>query len=98
MNKQEILDKIEELNQAAEGLEGATRVFKLNDVSQLKITLEGMSIQDVADKMSSISLPDLSEMEEAIQEASDSIKSHDQRVAAFNKAFSFIKTSLSIIV
>lgn len=98
MNKQEIIDKIEELKLAAAGLEGATRTFKLDDISRLKIKLEGMSINDVANKMGSISLPDISEMNSAIEDATSSIKSHEQRVNAFNKAFNFIKTSLSIIV
>ena len=83
MNKQEILNKIEVLSQAAEGLDGATKTFKLDDISRLKIKLEGMSISEVADKMSSISLPDISDMNEAIEEASDSINSHEKRVNAF---------------
>jgi hypothetical protein len=98
MNKQETMEKIESLKQAAEGLEGATKTFKLDDISRLKIKLEGMSISEVADKMSSISLPDISDMNEAIEDASDSIKSHEKRVNAFNKAFSFLKTSLGVIV
>jgi len=98
MNKQEIVDKIEGLELAAENFEGATRVFKLDDISRLKIKLEGMSISDVADKMSLISLPDVSEMNMAIEDATSSIKSHGQRVDAFNMAFSFIKTSLSIVI
>jgi hypothetical protein len=98
MNKQEILDKIDALKVAAEGFEGSTKTFKLDDVSRLKIKLEGMSIEDIANKMRAISLPDISDMNSAIADAASSIKTHEQRVSAFNKAFTFIKTSLSIVI
>lgn len=94
MNKEQLIQKIESLIQAAEGLEGSERTFKLNDARQLKIKAEGMSIADIAEKMGAISLPQISEMDDAITEASDAIKSHNLRVQAFNKAYGFIKAAL----
>ena len=98
MNKEELLEKIDNLKQVAETLEGNTRVYKLNDISQLKIEIEGMSIEDIATKMSSISLPDISQMQESIQEASSSITSQDNKISAFNTAYGIIKTALNIII
>jgi hypothetical protein len=48
--------------------------------------------------MRAISLPDISDMNSAIADAASSIKTHEQRVSAFNKAFTFVKTSLSIVI
>lgn len=98
MNRQELMEKIEALEEAASGLEGAARIFKGNDIKQLKIQIEGMAIDDIESKMSQIELPDLEDMDKAIQEASDAIKSQNDRVAAFDKAYSFIKTAVGVVV
>ncbi|WJG10690.1 hypothetical protein [Aliiglaciecola sp. LCG003] len=98
MNKQQLMSKIEELRQAAESLEGATKAFKLNEISILKIKIEGMAIQDIAAKMNSITLPELADMDVAIESAANAVKTQQQRVQAFDKAYTFIKTALGLVI
>lgn len=96
MTKDEILEKIVVLRQAADSLEEPEKTFKLSDTDQLEIQLQGMAISDVADKMRSISLPDLEAMDANIQAASDATAAHSQRVSAFNRAYDFVKGALGI--
>lgn len=98
MNKQQLINKIEELRQAANGFEGATKAFKLSEISVLNIQIEGMEIHDIAAKMNSITLPDLASMDVAIENAASAIKSQQQRVHAFEQAYSFIKTALGMVI
>lgn len=96
MEKQELLNKVGLLQQAAEGLDEPNKSFKLDDISRLKIQIEGMAISDIAQKMNSISFPDIAEMDANIQ-ASNSVESAQQhKVEAFNSAFNFIKGVISV--
>ncbi|MBO9492419.1 hypothetical protein J7384_18805 [Endozoicomonas sp. G2_1] len=98
MNKQELLDKISQLEQAAEQLDEPDKTFKLTDASKLKIAIEGMAISDIAQKMQSIELPKIQEMESSIHLATQAINSNAQRVDAFNKAYGIIKGALSLAI
>lgn len=98
MDKQELLNKIESLEHAAEGFNEPDKTFMLDDVSRLKIQLEGMAISDIAAKMNAISLPKLDEMNANINAAKDANSSQSQRIEAFKSAFNFIKGVLGIVV
>lgn len=98
MNKQELLNKVSELTQAAQQFEEPKKTFKLDDVSELKISIESMSVSDIAEKMRSIDLPSMQEMEDSIQKANEATNTHSQRVDAFNKAYSFIKGAIVMVV
>lgn len=98
MTKDEILAKITELKEAAEGLDEPEKTFKLSDIDQLEIEVQGMAISDVADKMRTISLPALQDMDAAIQAARDATAAQAQRLAAFDKAYGFIKGALGILL
>jgi len=98
MNKQELLDKIELLRQAAEGLDEPDKTFKLSDISILIIKLEALAISEITQKMNLISLPEISDMDAEIQAANNAINSHENRVLAFNNAFNFIKGAIGIVV
>lgn len=98
MTKEEILSKIAELEEAAKSMDEPDKTFKLSDIDQLKIELEGLAISDVAEKMRSISLPEIEQMDSNIAAAKDATAAHSQRVLAFNMAFEFIKGALGIII
>jgi archaellum component FlaC len=98
MNKQELIARLNSLEEAADGLEGAAKTFRRNDIIQLKIKIEGMAIDDIEQKMSQIELPDLDKMDKEIADASDAIKAHNEKVAAFDKAYTFIKTTLGVVI
>lgn len=98
MNKQELLNNISQLEQAAEEMDEPDKTFKLTDVSKLKISIEGMAISDIAQKMGSIDLPKIQEMDDNIQLAKQAISSHAQRVDAFNKAYEIIKGAIGLAI
>ena len=86
------------LEQAAEGFNEPDKTFMLDDVSRLKIQLEGMAISDIVAKMNVISLPELGKMNANIQAAKNANSSQSQRVEAFKSAFNFIKSVIGIII
>ena len=98
MDKQELLNKISQLEQAAEEMDEPDKTFKLTDVSTLKISIEAMAISDIAQKMQSIDLPKINEMEDSIQLATQAISSNAQRVHAFNKAYGIIKGVIGLAI
>lgn len=98
MDKQELLTKITLLQKAAEKMDDPEKSFKLTDVSILKISIEGMSMSDIAQKMQSIELPKIQEMEESIQLATKAVTSHTARVNAFNKAYGIIKGAIVMAI
>lgn len=98
MNKQELLDKISQLEQAAKQMNEPDKTFKLTDISTLRIAIEGMAISDIAQKLQSIELPKIQEMEDAIQLATQSTSSHAQRVDAFNKVYGIIKGAIGLAI
>lgn len=98
MDKQELLTNIAQLQEAAEQMDEPEKTFKLTDVSILKISVEGMSISDIAQKMQSIELPKIQEMEEGIQLATQAVISHTARVNAFNKAYGIIKGAIELAI
>jgi hypothetical protein len=98
MDKQELLANVAQLQEASEQMDEPEKTFKLTDVSILKISIEGMSISDIAQKMQSIELPKIQEMEESIQLATQAVTSHAARVNAFNKAYGIIKSAIELAI
>ncbi len=98
MTKDEILTKINLLRQAAASLEEPEKTFKLSDVDQLEIQVQGMTIDEIAKLVNTIELPDLGAMDAAIQGAKDATAAHSKRVEAFNSAYGIIKGVLGIVL
>lgn len=98
MDKQELLKKISQLKQAAQKMDEPDKTFKLDDISKLKISIDSMAVSDIAQKMQSIELPKIQEMDDSIQLAVQAVSSHSQRVNAFNNAYGIIKSALRLAI
>ncbi|MDP7548524.1 MAG: hypothetical protein QGF20_14640 [Alphaproteobacteria bacterium] len=98
MTPEDIKTKITELETAAQGLGEPEKTFKLNDVAQLRIQLEGMALQDLVAKLNQMALPDIEEMDRKIADARKATEDQQFRVDAFNTALGFIKTAVGIIL
>jgi hypothetical protein len=98
MTKEELETKIQELTEVANGLEEPEKTFKLADINTLKITLEGMALEELRKKMDQIQLPDLQEIDKQIAVAKAATEAHNIRVDAFNVAFELLKKGLDIVI
>ncbi|MDH3597431.1 MAG: hypothetical protein OEU09_22315 [Rhodospirillales bacterium] len=98
MTREELEAEIQRLKHGAEGLDEPDKTFKLNDIAQLEIELQGMALADITAALRDITLPDLNEMKAQIDAAVDATKAHEQRVNAFNTAFGLLKTGLGIVL
>lgn len=98
MTKEELQNKIQELTDAANGLEEPDKTFALSDVDKLKIELEVMALADVLQKLEQIQIPDLQEMDKHIKAAKDATNIATQRVYALNFAIKVLKTGLGIVL
>ena len=98
MTKDELKAKIESMKSSAGTLEEPDKTFMLNDIRQLEIKALGLSASQIAQKMQSITLPSIQEMDENIQKAKDATNSHDQRVNYLNLALSFVKGALKFVI
>jgi len=98
MTREELDTKIQELTEAANGLEEPDRTFKLSDIDRLKIKLEGMALDELRQKMEQIQLPDLQKIDKQIAAAKDATKANQARVDGFNTAFAALKTAIGIVL
>ncbi len=98
MTKEELQNKIQELTEAANGLEEPDKTFALSDVDRLKIEVEGMALAEILQKLEQIKIPDLQEMDKQIKAAKDANNSATKRVDALNFALKLLKTGLGIVL
>lgn len=98
MDKQELLGKISHLEQVANKMNEPDKTFKLNEVSKLRIAIDGMAIYEIAQKMQGIELSKIQEMDNAISLATKAISSQSERVNAFNKVYEIIKGVLKLVI
>jgi len=98
MTRDQLLQSISELEAAANNMDEPDKTFKLSDIDQLKMELDGMALSDINARMAAISLPDINEMNSNIASAKDANNQHTQRVAAFNSAFQFITGVLKFVI
>jgi hypothetical protein len=98
MTANELRAKISELEQAAQTFDASEKPFRLSDIDQLRIRLDGLAIADVAARMQAISLPDIKRMDTHIAAARDAMAVQALRVSAFNTACGIIKGFLGIMV
>jgi hypothetical protein len=98
MDKQALLNKIAQLEQAAGQMSEPQRTFKLDDISQLKITIESMAVEEIAAKMAAIDLPKLQEVDGNIALEVEASGTESQRIKAFNLAYGLIKGALGLVV
>ena len=98
MTREELQDKIDELEEAAGSLDEPEKTFKLGEIDRLKIKIEGMALEDVLKELEKMELPAHTVIDEQIKKAKDAQEANETRVEAFNIAFSIIKTALKIII
>ncbi len=98
MTKNELIEKINSMKSAAENMDEPEKTFSLNDIRQLEIEVLGMSVSSIAEKMQSVSLPNIYEMHIYIKNANTSTIEHSQRVRYLNSAISLVKEALNIVV
>lgn len=98
MNKTELMAQIGELEAAADKLSEPDKTIALNKVATLKIRLNGMALDSINAIMQTMALPDIQDMKAKIAAANDATKSHQERVALFDKAVGIIKTGLNIAI
>ena len=98
MTREELETEIGRLKQGAEGLDEPDKTFKLNDIAQLEIELQGMALADVTAALRDITLPDLNEMKAQIDAAVDATSAHERRVNAFNTAYGLLTKGLRLAV
>lgn len=98
MDKQALLNKISQLEQAAQQMDEPDKTFTLDDISQIKISIASMSISDIAQKMQSLDLHSIQEMDSSIQLAIQATSTHSQRMRAFNNAYGIIKVVIGLVL
>jgi len=91
MDKQVLMEKISQLEQATKTMDQPDKNFKLDDISKLRIAIDSMSISDIANKLRAVDLPSIQEMDGNIEMALKATSSHEKRVNAFNKAYGIIR-------
>ncbi|SMO47245.1 hypothetical protein [Gracilimonas mengyeensis] len=96
MTKQELDEKIEELEQALEGLPPLQKTLNESKIGQLKMQIQGMTLSDIKEKLETISLPEKNDIEANIEAATDATQAQNKRVDAFNKVYGFIKGRLGL--
>jgi hypothetical protein len=98
MNKQEIMERLTELEQALVNFEGMKRINLQNKITMLKIDLEMLNTQQIVAKMNQISLPEIQELKDAVALATKANTDLDKRVQYFNTALGVIKKGLSFVI
>lgn len=98
MTRDELKTKINELKDVASSLAEPDKTFKLGEINQLEIELEGMALDEIRQKLDQISLPSVQEMDDLIDKAKKATEEHQSRVNAFNGAFSILKKALGIVI
>jgi hypothetical protein len=98
MNKQEILEKLAELEQALVNFAGMKRINLQNKITMLKIDLKMLNTRQIVAKMNQISLPEIQKLKDSVALAAKANTDHDKRVQYFNTALVVIKKGLSIVI
>ncbi len=98
MTKQEMKDRINELRAAAETLTGSDRSDAITEIATLKIQMRGMALGELRAKLDAISLPNLEELDQKIQQAKNAGHAQQMRVAAINQGLRIVRSLLGIVV
>lgn len=81
MTKADLLAQIASLTTAAESLtDDVDKTIALNDIDTLKNHVDGMALDDVANIMSAMTLPDIAAMKAKIAAANDALKGNGFRL------------------
>ncbi|MFS1908071.1 hypothetical protein BCU30_018180 [Vibrio lentus] len=96
--KQDILNKIGELELAAEGLSNWKKRNAILKIGGLKMRVESLILDDIANLMLSIDTSGIAKMNEYIQKSQDAQLVQKARVKNLNKAIDFLKKVLIAIV
>ena len=96
MTTDQLLIKIEELQEATESMTEPDRTFALADIAKLQIELQSMALADIEAKLNAVPLPQIEEMDKEIEKAKNAMIEHQKRVKAFGIAFQIIKKGLKL--
>jgi hypothetical protein len=88
---------IQQLTEAADGLEEPEKTFKLSEINRFKFRLEGQVLDELRQKIEKIQLKDLKEIDTQIAAAKNATAIHQFRFDAFNVAFGLLKKALGIL-
>ncbi|WP_295898983.1 hypothetical protein [uncultured Vibrio sp.] len=89
--KEELLNKIGELEEAAEGLANWKKRSALLKIIGLRMRVESFALSDIANVMSTIDTSGVEEINKLIQKAKDSQLVQRARVKNLNKAIQYFK-------
>ncbi|RUO25571.1 hypothetical protein CWE09_02220 [Aliidiomarina minuta] len=95
-NKELLMKKTAELEQAAEQMDEPARTFALDDISELKISIKSQSLEDIVQKMQGFQLPEFDEMDKNIELAKQATQDQAKRVDALNKAAGIVKKAVNM--
>lgn len=96
MTKEELLAHIEYLKKLATTLDEPDRTLKTVEIRTLENAVDGMSMQDIADKMGSIELPPLEEMDQKIEAARDAAEKEKAKIKTFETIINLVKPVLGL--
>lgn len=94
MDKQAIMNKIEDLKIASDNLDEPEHTLLSGEIRRLKIKLEGMAISEITAKMDAISFPSISQIDNLIKEAKDAENSQSKRIGAIKVVVDMFKEVL----
>ena len=97
MTRAELQDAIGKLETAIGTLKEPEKTIKTIELSTLKIKLEGMAMQDITDKLSTLSV-NIADMRSKIAAANDANAAHAERVALINGIFDKLKGVVGMAV
>ncbi|MFT5756921.1 MAG: hypothetical protein ACI9LM_001646 [Alteromonadaceae bacterium] len=96
MTREELENKIELLEGVADSLSGLARLKANTEINLIKNELAVRGVEDISNLMTSISLPELADMDSKILAASDATKTQEERIGYLNTAVGFIKNALGV--
>lgn len=98
MTRDELNQKIAALESCASSLEEPDHTLTMVKINDLKNQIDGMSLSDIAEKMSAITLPKIAAMDAKIKAAKDATAAQSMRVGAINSVVGMIKTGLGLML
>ena len=96
ITKEQLLRKVEELENAAKKMREPDKTFKLSEIDNLQIEIESMALSEIVSKLQAVSIPKIEEMDQEIAKANNAMETHQNRVQAFNAGVSLIIKILQI--
>jgi hypothetical protein len=96
MLQQQLELKILALTQLAKSMDEPDRTFKLNEIDQLTMQLQGLAFSDLNAKLAQVKLTDIQTIDEKITAVQQSASIQKSTVEVFDFSLTLIKTALAI--